>query len=114
MTKLCSAEWATKARKRKAIRDHYRDKFFAENGITKGADPLKFSGAPQNQRERVLKLMEITKSGGALTNDQVEMLETVKAQIMTVGLGSGELGAQAATTTSFDPFSYANLKKFFF
>lgn len=114
MTKLCSSEWAAKARKRKAYRDHYRDKVFRASGVTKGADPLSFSGAPIKQRKRILKLMKITKSGGALSEEQSKMMGLLAIEMMRMGFGKGEMGNVAETAQDFNIYSYTNFKKFFY
>lgn len=114
MIQFSTPPWLAKAKKRKAYRDHYREKFFKENGVTKGADALTFSGAPTSQRKRVIKLMKITKGGNALSSDQEEMLAQMASQIMVTGLGKGEMGTVSKTISSFDDFTYAKLKSFFF
>jgi len=114
MVQFNTQAWQAKAKKRKAYRDHYREKFFKENGVTKNTDPLTFEGAPKSQRKRVVKLMKITKNGGALSRDQEEMLAKLSAEILITGLGRGEMGNVAKTRASFDDFTYAKLKSFFF
>ena len=114
MTKLASDAWIAKAKERKAYRDHYRDKFFRENGVEKGSDPLTFAGAPKSQRRLILKLMKVTKAGGALDKDQEDMLAKMAGEMLKSGLGTGELGSLAETISPLDDYSYANLKKFFF
>lgn len=113
MTQLCSKEWAAKARKRKAYRDHYRDKFFTENGVSKGAIPSNQSGAPAKQRLRILKLMKLTKSGGALSADQEAMMVGLARQMLIVGLGKGIMGQVSESIQDMNTFSFSELKKFF-
>lgn len=113
MTQFGSKEWVAKAKKRKAYRDHYRDKFFGQFSVEKGAVPWDAEGPPAEQRRKILKLMKLTKSGNALTADQEEMMVTSAKTMLKVGLGKGNMGTTAPTLFDLNLVSYSNLKKFF-
>lgn len=113
MTQFGSKEWVAKAKKRKAYRDHYRDKFFSQFSVEKGAVPWSAEGSPIQQRRKILKLMKLTKSGNALTPDQEKMMVTLAKTMLQVGLGKGVMGITAPSLLDLDLVSYSNLKKFF-
>lgn len=113
MTQFGSKEWVAKAKKRKAYRDHYRDKFFSQFSVEKGAVPWSAAGSPAQQRRKILKLMKLTKSGDALTPDQEEMMVTLAKTMLQVGFGKGKMGATAPTVLDLNLVSYSTLKNFF-
>lgn len=114
MTKFGTSAWEAKAKKRKAVRDHYREKFFVQNNVITHSDPLKFSGAPKSQRKRILKLMKITKKGGALSSDQEQMMSKLAIEMLRTGLGVGAMGGVCETKASFEDYSFTRLQEFFY
>ena len=53
MTRMDSDGWVPKALKLKAYRDHHREKFFRDVGLSKGAHVRGITGAAEQQRQFV-------------------------------------------------------------
>lgn len=110
MTKVTESGWVAKAQKRKAYRDHQREKFFSEVGLTKGAHVQKVSGAPQDQRQTVQKLMTLTAKGSVLDGAHKANIASAAAALATAGLGMGGMGATAENQAFLEQFSMRNLR----
>lgn len=114
MTRVDSAAWVPKAKKRKAYRDHVREKFYAEVGMKKGADVQDHKGAPQKQRVLVTQLLNLTRKGTVPDGDQKDMMILMAQALGSTGLGVGEMGSSAQTEELLKKYSMKNLRKNWF
>lgn len=114
MTKVTDPAWVPKALKRKAHRDAFRDRVFAEMGLTKGAHVQEFSGAPQDGLKLLATLLEVTAKSDVLDAAQKAMIPLALGQLQAVGLGLGAMGAEAATRENLDAWGMTALRKTWF
>ena len=113
MTRVDSTAWVLKAKKRKAYRDHYRDKFFAEVGLKKQSHEMDIQGAPQSQRLQVVRLMNLTRKGALASGHATQITEMAKI-LGSVGLGKGEMGSAAKLQVDLDQYTMKKLRAFFY
>lgn len=113
MTLITDKAWIDKAKKRKAYRDHYRDKFFAEVGVQKGQVEQHVIGAPKKQRLIAVKLLNATRKGG-LDPNHAKIVTAMAKTLASVGLGLGEQGKTAEIHDQLDKYSMTNLRKSWF
>jgi hypothetical protein len=114
MTLVTDDAWVPKAKKRKAHRDAFRDRVFAEMGLTKGAQAQDCTGAPQDGLPAVATLLQITAKGDILDAAQKAMIPLALGQLQAVGLGLGAMGATAATQAHLDAWGMEALRKGWF
>ena len=112
MTKIDSDGWKAKARKRKAYRDHCRDKFFSACGLAKGASEKDVSDAPFKKRLDVIGLMKITRKG-AVDAEQARMMTVMAVSLAQTGLGRGLMGSFAGQVFDIERNSPEALRSFF-
>ncbi len=113
MTRVDSDSWIPKAKKRKAYRDHYRDKFFAEVSLKKHSHEREFKGAPQKQRLHVVRLMNLTRKG-SLEEEHVNFVIDMAKVIGSVGLGKGLMGSIEKSQEDLDQYTMKKLRDFFY
>jgi len=112
MTRVDDTAWVPKAKKRKAYRDHYRDKFFNDVDMKRCANEKDITGAPQKQRLAVVRLLNITRSG-MLDHTHNAMITTMAKTIATNGLGKGIMGSVGDTQDDLKQYTMKNLRDFF-
>lgn len=110
MTKIDSDAWIPKAKKRKAFRDHYREKFFSDVGLKKGAHVQQISGAPEGQARQIKKLLALTASGSILEEDQKSHINVALNALSTAGLGTGDMGGTSENKDILDRYSMRSLR----
>lgn len=110
MTRYDSSAWVTKANKRKAYRDHVRDKFFSEVGATKNANAQGTTGAPQSQSSVVEGLLKLTAKGDLPDTGQKDMIDIAIKALSGVSLGAGEMGGTAQTQALLRQYSMKELR----
>ncbi|RJE86544.1 hypothetical protein [Paracoccus onubensis] len=110
MTRVDESAWVPKAKKRKAYRDQYREKFFGEVGLKKGAHVQDISGAPAEQQKLVRTLMELTMKGAIPDGPQKKHISAAMGTLTTVGLGFGDMGSVAANQDLLDRYSMKALR----
>ena len=110
MTRYDSAAWATKARKRKAYRDHTRDAFFKAVGAKKNLGPQDLDGAPQSQKSKVADLLKLTAKGSVLDSAQKDMIARAATALAKLDLGAGDKGGSAKTEATLRQYSMRNLR----
>ncbi len=114
MTRVDSDAWIPKAKKRKAYRDHVRDKFYKEVGMKKGAVVQEHTGAPQKQRVLATQLLNLTRKGSVPDGAQKEMVTLMAKSLGSTGLGVGGMGSTAQTQDLLDRYSMKNLRENWF
>ena len=114
MTKVDSNAWIPKAKKRKAYRDHMRDKFYKDVGAKKGEVQQTHSGAPKSQRLTTTRLLNLTRKGSAIGSDHSDVILQMAKALGSTGLGVGEMGATAKTQLDLDSVSMKNLRQNWF
>ena len=114
MSRVDSDAWIPKAKKRKAYRDHYREKFFAEVGLRKGSDVQTISGAPSEQASLVSDLLKITAKGDVIDPVQKTMIQEALGRLSAFGLGTGQMGSQSSNKQLFRTFSTKQLREHWF
>lgn len=113
MVKIDDAGWNALAARRKAFRDHHRDKFFAEVGMTKNADAQDISGAPQSRRLDAVRLLNLTRKG-VTDQGHAGMITQMAMLLGSSGLGAGGgMGATAGNVQKLADNSYTALRDFF-
>jgi len=112
MTNYGEAGWATRAKKRRTVRDKVRKKFEADLSLSPkhSADDLKFS--PQAQRLIVTRLMQVTRDG-AMGAEHKEMLTLLAQSIAATGLGVGQMAGTSRHIKSVHKNHTRYLDKFF-
>lgn len=110
MTKINSDAWIPKAKKRKAFRDHYREKFFADVGLKKGSHVQQIAGAPEGQARQMAKLLALTASGSVLDSKQKSHIYAAIDALSVAGLGTGEMGAVSENKDILDRYSMRSLR----
>lgn len=114
MTRVDTDAWIPRAKKRKAFRDHYREKFFSDVGLQKGSHVQQISGAPEGQARQIKKLLALTASGSILEQDQKSHINTALDAISMTGLGTGEMGGTSENRDILDRYSMRSLRKNWF
>ena len=112
MTRVDSDAWIPKAKKRKAYRDHYRDKFYEEFELKKLSSDMDIEGSPKKQRLQVLRLMNLTRKG-ALESEHAKMLTKMAVTLGSIGLGKGVMGAVSENRTNLHQYTMKKLRDFF-
>ena len=110
MTRYDSSAWVAKANKRKAYRDHTRDKFFASVGLSKGESTYSQSGAPQSQQKTVLALLDLTLSSDLVDSNHSEMIRLVASTMASLDFGKGVMGGQAATDQNLAAYAMKSMR----
>lgn len=110
MTKVDSSAWVPKAKKRKAYRDHHRDKFFREVGLSKGAHVQDIAGAPEQQRQFVQDLLELTVRGAVPDGAHKSYIGAAATVLSVAGLGIGGMGGAAANQENLERYSMKALR----
>ena len=110
MTRVDSDGWIPKAKKRKAYRDHYREKFFADVGLQKGSHVQQVTGAPDGQAQQLQKLLALTANGSVLDAKHKAQIKLMMKALSATGLGSGEMGSVSANQELLDKYSMRSLR----
>ncbi len=110
MTRVDSDAWIRKAKKRKAYRDHYREKFFRDVGLKKGAHIQEIGGAPLAQAKLVQQLLSLTAKGSVPDDEQRSHINAAIEAFTAVGLGAGNMGGTAANQEKLDQYSMRALR----
>lgn len=110
MTKVDESAWVPKAKKRKAYRDHHREKFFREVGLTKGAHVQDIAGAPEQQRQFVQDLLALTLRGAVPDGVHKSYIGAVAGAISVAGLGIGGMGGTATNQENLERYSMKALR----
>lgn len=114
MTRVDSDAWIPKAKKRKAYRDHHRNKFFREVGLIKGADVQDITGAPHDGVSFVAELLDLTAAGSVPDPVHAATMAAMKGALMTAGLGIGQMGGVSETMARLDQYSLPVLRRGWF
>lgn len=114
MARVDEDAWIPKAKKRKAYRDHYREKFFSEVGLRKGSHVQQISGAPADQLGIAQALLNVTAKGDVLDDTHKTMIKNTATVLLQVGLGHGAMGTVTENRTILDKYSMKNLRKRWF
>lgn len=110
MTKVDDSAWVPEARKRKAYRDHHREKFFREVGLSKGAHVQDITGAPEQQRHFVQDLLELTMMGALPDGAHKSYIGKAATVLGVAGLGMGGMGGIATNQENLERYSMRALR----
>ncbi len=112
MTSFDEDAWIAKARKRKAYRDHCRDKFFTACGVSKGAGPSDVTETPFQKRRAVVALMKVARKG-IDDPDHRRMFSLLAIQMMRTGIGKGAMGHFSGNILDLEEHCNEGLRSFF-